>query len=386
VRSATCETTARTTAGGWHTSRTAAPSVKPASHPSAPPAGCPRLVAAVAALGLALSFGGCKTRLLSLDEEPGVTTRDGAPVPDFPDLADLLLPRDNCGVESIQTTEVIRADLLLVQDRSSSMRQGVDGSSNPPAGQSKWELVRAAIEQVSAKTTSVDWGLMLFGSTTTCRAPTQPEVPVGPGNAAKIRQVLDSTTLTTGTPTTAALKNALAWYQTVKDGHPRFLLLATDGQPNCGSGGTGSDDSAAAIQAVAAAANAGIMTFVAGIGSNTGAEQTLDAMAIAGKVPNTTAGQRAFYPVTSTQDLVNVLEKAAIRITTCSYPLKGTPPDPNLVTIRGTGGVIPRDPAHQDGWDYSDDGKNVVFFGEACSRLQEGVVTSVEAVFACPDM
>lgn len=337
----------------------------------------------------AMGLAGCKTRLLEWGEEdpfgpPGPSDLAAPTVPDLRPPPDLKLRRDNCGVEVIQTTQIIRADLLIVLDRSRSMRQGTSGQNNPPVGQSKWELVRAAIKQVVSKTTTVDWGLMLFGSDTICNTASVPQVPVGPGTAPVIAQVLDATTPDATTPTTRALNNALTWFVQQNNGHPHFMLLATDGQPSC-AGGTGSgNDSVASIQAVADAASVGIKTFVVGIGSNTGAEQTLQSMAVAGQVPNMSAGQPAWYAVTSTQDLVKILEQAAIRITPCSYPIAGTPPDPNLVTITGQSGPIPRDRTHMNGWDFSDDGKSVVFFGDACVELQSGVTTSVQATFGCP--
>ena len=52
---------------------------------------------------------------------------------------DLAIPRDNCGVYTITTTNIVRADLLLVQDKSGSMAQGINGQRNPctPAS-SQW--------------------------------------------------------------------------------------------------------------------------------------------------------------------------------------------------------------------------------------------------------
>ena len=74
--------------------------------------------------------------------------------------------------------------------------------------------------------------------------------------------------------------------RTVADSNPKFILLATDGQPNCpASGDTNSDDSAAAIQVVADAYRAGVPTFVVGIGTLSSTEVVLDALARAGGHP-----------------------------------------------------------------------------------------------------
>jgi hypothetical protein len=339
---------------------------------------------AVAALLLLALPAGCKTRLWGLPD-------DGEPVPDGEFAVDAAFAPldliDNCGVVTIQTTEVVRADLLLVQDKSRSMTQGVNGERNPAPGQSKWELIRAALTQVVNGTSSVNWGLMLFGSDNRCDAPTVPDVPVGAGSAPAITNTLAATTPNASTPTRETLKNALAYFQGLGDGHPHYLLLATDGEPGCAGGGMGpggGSDGPATEQAVANAAAAGIHTFVVGIGSNMGDDQVLAQMAVNGLEPDTSSGTPSFYPVSSTQDLVDVLEKAALRITTCSYPLASLPPNPDAVTIESAVGIIPRDPTHMDGWDYGSDGKSVDFFGPACAQLQSGVVMSVQAIFACP--
>ena len=145
-----------------------------------------------------LVCGGCRTRPYEI-EEGGAdgATIDLAVPPDLTGvpIRDLSVPPFNCGVQRIQTTQVVRADLLLIQDRSRSMAQGVTGSNNPPAGQSKWELVRAALQKVVVGTTTVDWGLMLFGNGVQCGAPITPDVPVGPGNGARISQLLGASPL-----------------------------------------------------------------------------------------------------------------------------------------------------------------------------------------------
>lgn len=348
-----------------------------------PPRICPRTLLLVAAL--ALGAAGCKTRLYDLGyvDNNDLAARDGAI--DFSQpLFDLTIPRDNCGDYFIVTTTIIRPDLLLVQDKSGSMTQGVHGERNPPAGQSKFDLVRSAIEQVVTGTTYVDWGLMLFGTNRGCTAPTRPDVPVGQGTAATIKQVLDNTVPNSSTPTAQTIRNALDYFQGVNDMHPHYILVATDGQPTCAGGNGTADDSAATIQAVTIAAAAGVDTFVVGIGANTGANMTLTAMAAAGRVPNTTPGQPAYYPVTNSQDLVTVLQKAALQITPCAYPLDHVPPALDRVLIQSNAGVIPRDPMHVDGWDYGANDASIVFYGPACDILRSGVITQVESVFGCP--
>jgi von Willebrand factor type A domain len=328
------------------------------------------LLAATACLLLA----GCKTRLPGYDADFGVPS----------DMAflDLTIPKDNCGVVRLTTTDLVHADLLILQDRSRSMASSIGGLFGP----SKWSVTRGAVEQVVSNTRSVDWGLMMFGDDGACGAPINPDVPVGPNTADAIKRALDAASPNSGTPTTGTVKNGLAWFQRLSDGHPHYMLLATDGEPRCGGGGLGGgDDSAAAEQALGDAAAAGVKTFVVGIGTSGGADHTLELMAQRGGVPNTAAGEPAYFPARNADELTSVLEKAALRITTCSYPLSPPPPDPDRVLVQGSQGEIPRDQTHGNGWDYSDGVSRIDFYGEACARLQDGTVTDVEVIYLCPD-
>ena len=69
------------------------------------------------------------------------------------------------------------------------------------------------------------------------------------------------------TPTRAA-ENAAVTYltQRLTDPNPKFIVLATDGQPNCPAIGQHvTDDAPGAVTAVTTAKTAGFPTFVVGI-------------------------------------------------------------------------------------------------------------------------
>jgi hypothetical protein len=292
-------------------------------------------------------------------------------------------------------THGVTPDLLIIQDRSGSMMYPPDFTSTG----SKWSQMTAAIEQVVQQISTIHWGLMmfpdasqagggLFGGGNACAVPAVPDVAPGANTATMIVSALQAAMPGGSTPTAAAINGAVSWFgaQTGPDAHnPQYLLLATDGQPNCGAGGNIDDDSPAAEAAVSAAAAAGINTFVVGIGSDTGADATLTQMAINGKEPNMTAGQKPYYSVSTTMDLETVLNTIAGRIVSCSYALQMTPTAPDLVDILDeNGNRIPHDPTHANGWDYGPGNMSIVFYGMACSQLQEGVTTSISAVYGCP--
>jgi hypothetical protein len=223
----------------------------------------------------------------------------------------------------------------------------------------------------------------MFSSDGQCGVPAQPDVLVSPGNASAIKQALDGASPQGLTPTAAAIDRAVAWLSQVVDanGHAHYLLVATDGEPNCKGGGGAESDSPAAIAAVEHAAQAGIHTFVVGIGSNTGADQTLTEMAKAGKEP--APGGKPYYSVSTTQELVKVLQGIAGQLVSCIFPLQMVPPNPDLVRIQSNGHDVMRDPTHMNGWDFGPGDKSIVFYGPACDYLQ-GFSTSVNATFGCP--
>jgi hypothetical protein len=48
------------------------------------------------------------------------------------------------------------------------------------------------------------------------------------------------------------------------------------------------------------------------------------------------------------------------------------------------GQLIPRDPTHAEGWDYSMKGLGVEIFGSACTDLKNGAALSVGVHYGCP--
>ena len=173
-------------------------------------------------------------------------------------------------------------DLLLVLDRSSSMSNDIttDSACNTGSGAAacttKWSTMTASLTQVfAASPAGVQWGLKFFTSPkgSTCTVNPGADVAVGPNTATQIQTAIAGTSPANQTPTTAAIQAAVAYYGTVNDGLAHYIILATDGQPNCDPG-TSSSVTDASVQdaaaAIAAGAVAGIKTYVIGIGPSVG--------------------------------------------------------------------------------------------------------------------
>jgi hypothetical protein len=287
-------------------------------------------------------------------------------------------------------------DILIVLDASGSMNEDSNNEScNGGCGaNSKWALLTPALNQVVNQTqTTVNWGLKLFADNGTCGVGANAAVPVGTNNAGAIANVIAQRTdgagnVTNGsrTPTRLAEDAAVNYLGTVNSMNPKFILMATDGQPNCPASGTSDmDDTPGAVTAVANAQAAGFPTFVVGISAPAGAaNDALNMMAVAGGYPRSASPQ--YYPVTSAAEFIAVLDTLVTIAGSCVFPV---PDPPNTDTDRAHIGVkvngteLPRDTTHTNGWDYTSDAMtSVQVYGPNCNTIMAGTA-SVQIVFKC---
>jgi hypothetical protein len=213
------------------------------------------------------------------------------------------------------------------------------------------------------------------------------EIPIAANNATAVNNAINGATTGGSTPTRVAVQNGTAYMSTLTDQNPKFLLLATDGLPNCipGNNDTAASDMTGAVNAVTAAATAGFPTFVVGIAttSDPTSDQTLSMMATAGGRPR--AGTPAYYPVMNQADLVAALNQIVVIAGTCIFTIPPPPnndTDANHIGVKVNGAEIPKDTTHTNGWDYS--GTNQVeIFGPSCAAIMNGTATGVQIVFKC---
>jgi hypothetical protein len=280
-------------------------------------------------------------------------------------------------------------DILIVQDKSLSMNQDAAGDNCTAAGCSKWSQVSTAIDAVVMATqTTVNWGLVFFGTNSTCGTTSTPVVPVETNAYTAINTAFTTNQPASYTPTASAMNAAVTYMNTLTDMNPKYILLATDGLPNCGAGGGNmtADDSPNAEAAVTTAKTAGYLTFVVGIG-NTMGDATLNAMAVNGGVPQVgSADGNSFYSVQDTADLEAALNKIVGIIASCTISLTGAPAGLTNIAISATDAsgkavVIPNDPTN--GWTFNPDMTAVILNGTSCSNLQGGAYSNFVFNYAC---
>ncbi len=308
----------------------------------------------------------------------------------------------NCGSFE-RPTSVLPPNILLVQDASGSMNEdSMNASCTGGCGaNSKWALMTPAIIQVVSQTeTTVNWGLKLFADTNnTCGvSPNTVAVGVAPQNGAVITSALAARTDANGnvtngsrTPTRAVEDAAVTYLTGLTDGNPKFIVLATDGQPNCPASGDGAtDDTPGAVTAVAAARAAGIPTFVVGISAGVGAaHSSLEMMAVAGGYPR--AGTPQYYPVTSTTEFAAVLRTLVGMANACTFSLPPPPTNDGTttrenITVRAFDGAtvvnLPYDASN--GWTYGDAAMtSIVLHGAVCNQVKAGTIVSLTIVYHC---
>jgi len=315
-------------------------------------------------------------------EFPGAGFSDGGMLqPPPPGSVD---PEKVCGLETVPL-ERLPAELLLVLDRSTSMI-----SDRLLTRQTHWQATTAAMNSVIAETQAgVMWGLKMFPTTSVCSVAPGVERDVELQNHTAIENLVRQSTPGTnnGTPTTAAMRAALAYLSRRTTPNPKYILLATDGEPTCRNDIPNRNglDHVAAIESVAAAAAAGFHTFVVGIAAQRQAGQALDtlnAMAEAGAEPR--AGETKFYSVTSEAELIAALGAIAGQVGSCTFPLSKAPPSADDVAVKADGMRVPR--SNTDGWRYGADQRSVVLEGSYCDRAKAGSFKNVTITLGCPGM
>jgi hypothetical protein len=302
------------------------------------------------------------------------------------------------------------AELMLVLDRSNSMAFTLDGTMGQPQSEWRWTIMQTAVDMaLGSLSPRVHVGAKFFpdvpsGPPSTLQACTvtgPADVSPGQPNAAStIISIFANTLPSGGTPTAPALTVAAGAFS--PRATRRFLLLATDGAPNCNgmlpqltcrctspamvcmSPDPGPysclDDTRTIMVLDGLLTNEQIPTYVVGI-EDPGFSDVLDAMAVAGGRPRMIPGQHAFYSVTSAGELQQALMDITQRIPACIFSAPVPPPNARFsIEIDGT--TIAQDTTN--GWTWLDPSMGQIeLHGAACARVTDS--TRVEYVAdTCP--
>lgn len=272
-------------------------------------------------------------------------------------------PGDTCESKTI-TAQAAAPDMLIVLDRSLSMLLA------------RWAPSAEAVKELTRKYQNVvSFGLEFFPAGVTCE-PGILDVPLALDNADEIAMKIDNTVPVGITPTAQSLRNALMF---VGDRHPAgdiaptpaFVVLVTDGEPNCPDDAT-PDPIANSIEACQALADAAIPVYVIGYGIDAIGQPTMEAMAKAG-------GTNTFFPVENKAELEAAFDKITENVVRCEFELSETPPDPSYVRVTIDGDTVPLD--DPDGWVIED--RKITLTGASCATLKDGASHLLGAKVEC---
>jgi von Willebrand factor type A domain len=310
----------------------------------------------------------------------------------------------NCGQVN-NPLRVVPPDILIVQDKSGSMSNDDNDAACQRGGcgaNSKWSQVTTALNQVVMNTqATVNWGLKFFSDDGACGSSAAPVVPVGSGSAMAIATAIGRASPGGNTPTRDAVTSGASYLSQLTDSSPKYLLLATDGLPNCpvGCAGTANlpqmctvtdnpSEDGATEQAVANAVTMGFKVFVIGIGNVSSAVTTLNKLAVNGGEAQSGAAT-SYYAATDPTSLEDALNAIVGKVASCTLPLPSKPQVPDNVVVEDveTKTTIPQDTSHTNGWDYTDATDTAIqLYGTACEDVTNGTYTDVEIFEGCPGM
>ena len=287
-------------------------------------------------------------------------------------------------------------DILIMLDGSESMSTGFGSGT-------RYGVVAGVLSDlVDAYQSRIRFGFATFpGEDTSCPSQTvtgccagPPSVGVAPNNGVAVQGALQSApSLTGNTPTALALQRARKYYADLADRFAdRYVLLATDGLPDCTLSGAlsasqpvnadGGLTSACldAITQMQALVKDGVKVVVLGVGAElnddpAGPPECLTQMA--------QAGPMQYYSAASPENLKLALETifgGATR-TSCLLELDPPPSSPDSVSVYLDEQEIPQNP--DNGWGFDGDTQHIRIIGEYCVRIQHFRYSTIEARYGC---
>lgn len=311
------------------------------------------------------------------------------------------------------------ADVVFMIDRSGSMRLTFEGTEQPDTNLWRWTFLRAALdESFDLLGERVRFGAKFFPAPIfdpdnitareACLVTPGIDVPIAPNNRAAFLAQMDVALPLGGTPTAAAMREARAALQSSLEGR-RFIVLATDGGPNCNAQNpdnprrcvctserpaclqpeTGRlaclDDDGMLAELDATFTDAGVPVFVIGItdDSRPDLNDFLGRMAVAGGRARTVPNEPPYYSVQSSLELRDAFDQITASIGRCGFVSPSVPTGNARFTLELDGVPLAEDPANGWTWINRSVGE-IELHGDACARSELPGATVAAILDDCP--
>lgn len=288
---------------------------------------------------------------------------------------------DACPNVTVAFEKTIPTVVLLV-DQSGSMEEDFGGDT-------RWNVARKALVDptsgvVKVLERDVRFGLALYTSkdgSAGGKCPLLTEVNVAMNNFTAIKAAYDKADPVDETPTGESITAVANKLADPKIPGPKYIVLATDGEPDTCAEPNPQNGQAESIKAAQAAFGKGIKTFVISVGEGTVSAKHLQELANAGQgLAPAGATKAKYYVASGAASLKSAFDSIIYGVRSCTFKLNAKVTDPEAGTVTLDGAKLGYgDP---NGWKLSSDGTHVELVGDACTKIKTGD-HSISASFAC---
>jgi hypothetical protein len=303
------------------------------------------------------------------------------------------IPFDSAALVDAPTCGIVEVDLeaevpvvMLLLDQSSSMNDPFPGAVD------RWRAMRDSLIDpdtgiVAGLENVIEFGATLYTSHNGNEGgicPILTDVPPAVGNYQAIADMMYATAPDDDTPTGEALEAVVATMIARGNprGVPRFLVLATDGEPDRCAEPELQDGQALSIAAAQACFDAGIRMFILGVSSDVGAPHLQD-MANAGAGLEVGGPElEPYFTATDAGQLADAFTTILGGLRSCTFTIDGTV-DLEVADqgeVRLNGRLLTY--GDEDGWRLVD-GQTLELTGDACDEFRFTANVDLAATFPC---
>ena len=285
---------------------------------------------------------------------------------------------NSCADVQVTFEKVIPTVVLLV-DQSGSMTTSFGSGS-------RWSVLHDTLMDpntgiVKKLDQEVRFGLALYSGDGGSNCPMLTQVSIALGNYAQMASVYDPATPAKETPTGESIDAVVAGLAPFAETGPKYIILATDGEPDTCAEPNPQNGQPQAIAAAQAAYAQGIGTFIVAVGDEVSAGHQQDMANAGAGLPIGGSQNAPFWTALDPQGLVDAFDTIVNGVRSCVFSVDGSidPAQAGKGTVKLDGQPLGYD--EPNGWKLNSP-TEIELVGAACDALQDGD-HEVSATFPC---